>query len=391
MARNFYNLTYEDCQEICKKYDNFNFSEHQFRIRGFKVSTFDYFICGFNDFNAPLPSKPDVKAFDMRGITFVFNKDGSLWKRFLMLPKFFNLNEVEETQYNNIKDKKVYHTSIKEDGSLVTFMMTPDGELFSKTIRGFDNEQAVDSLKLLKTNPNHVNWVKDMINFGFTPLFEFVSLKNRIVIKYSANPELRLIGLRDNETGSFLPASKMDNMTIWNDIKIVPEVKEPLEILIKKAKVEEYKEGWVIIFADGLMIKIKTEWYFNLHGIRTENIFREDYVIKNYYEKTLDDVKAQLDPKEDEDAFKFINLVTNAIDNYAKDIDCTTLKLYNIWKDDFKGDWSKFATKHHKDKFFKFVQFYEDKEFYNKRKIEHILHVTYRLQRAREIVEKYKL
>ena len=134
-----YQITYEDAVEICKYYKNFNFSESQYIINGYKISAFSYFICNYNDFAKPLPHRSEVNAFEMRGVTFVFNHDGSLWKRFLMLPKFFNINQTKETEYSAIKNKNISHISIKEDGSLVAFMMLPDETIFSKTIKGFSN------------------------------------------------------------------------------------------------------------------------------------------------------------------------------------------------------------------------------------------------------------
>jgi T4 RnlA family RNA ligase len=356
-----------------------------FRIRGFKVSTFDYFICGYNDFANPLPNKPEINAFDMRGTTFVFNKDGSLWKRFLMLPKFFNLNQVESTLYHNVKDKEIDHISIKEDGSLVAFMMTPDGKLFSKTIRGFDNDQAVGAYNLLHEWEDHVLWVKEILNFNITPLFEYVSWDNRIVLKYS-KPELRFIGGRDNDSGTFFPASTFENVP--KTIFVIPKVEATLDELIERAKVEEDKEGWVAMFKDGTWIKIKTAWYFHLHGIRTENVFREDYIIKNYYEETLDDVLSQLDPKEDSDAFEFVNKVTTAVDNYSKYIDKCVDELRDKLENYYLNDWADFAKNMYKKPFFGFVRFHGEE--YNKRKIEWILQRAYKLNRATDIVEKWK-
>lgn len=332
--------TYDDAQEICKKYDNFNFSEHQYKIRGFKISTFDYFICGYNDFANPLNERPEVNAFDLRGITFVFNKDGSLWKRFLMLPKFFNLNQIEETQYSKIKDKKIDHISVKEDGSLIAFMMTPDYKIFSKTIRGFDNEQAIRSYQIIYKDEKIVNWIKDLILKEFTPLFEYVSWNNRIVLKYTKE-ELRFIGLRNNKTGKFVPSSRIIEilgMGVPQGIYVVPEVNSSLDKLIDLSKTEEDKEGWVVIFKDGLWIKVKTKWYFNLHGIRTENIFREDYVIKNYYKETLDDLVSQLNKDDDKDTLDFVNKVTSAIDNYSKYIDKCVIELVNIFHNSYNNN-----------------------------------------------------
>lgn len=387
-----YIITYEDGQEVCKHYKNFNFSEHLYQIRGYKISVFDYFICEYKDFANPLPNKPDVNGFDMRGVTFVFNKDGSLWNRFLMLPKFFNLNQIEETQYDKLKDKEIDHISMKEDGSLVTFMMTPDDELFCKTIRGFTNDQAVRGLQLLYELEEHASWVKTVLKMGFTPLFEYVSWDNRIVLKYSKT-ELRLIGLRNNINGDFIPASRITktlSISIPETLFVVEEVAATLDELIAQSKVKENIEGWVVIFKDGTMIKVKTAWYFNIHGVRTEHIFREDYIIRNYYEQTLDDVLCQLDPIEDKDAFEFVDKVTHAIDRYSNHIDECVEEMTKLLNLTYENDWTSFATTMHKKPYFGYVKFWiEDKEKYKKHKIDNVLALTYRLKRAQEIVDKW--
>lgn len=382
-----YIITYQDAQEICKQYNDFNFAEHLYRIDGYKISTFDYFICGYDHFAKPLISRPDINAFDMRGVTFVFNTDGTIWNKFLMLPKFFNLNQVEETQYNKVKDKKIVHISSKEDGSLIAFMMLPNGNLFTKTIRGFSNEQCAEAMKILYVWGEKVEWVKSMLRDGFTPMFEYVSYDNRIVLKYGKS-DLILIGLRNNNNGEFIPASEIVNVPST----IISAKKEffTLDELIEKSKVEENKEGWVIMFEDGMLLKIKTDWYFRVHGLRTENAFREDYIISNYYNQTLDDILTQFHPEEDADAINFINTVTNAVDNYSNHIDNKVALLQKKWKEEFKENWSSFATKCHKEPYFEFVKFFDDKDEYKKRKINFILKRAYRLNDAKEIVKKYK-
>jgi T4 RnlA family RNA ligase len=381
-----YILTYDDAKRITKLYNNFNFSEHTYRIENYNISTFDYFICSYENFSNPIGDS-SINAFDMRGTTFVFNKDGSLWKRFLMLPKFFNLNQVEETQYDIIKEKNISHISEKEDGSLIAFMMLPNGNLFCKTCRGFSNEQVINSMKLLNQRSELVKWVKKTINDGYTPLFEYVSWDNRIVLKYS-QPDIRLIGIRDNYNGDFVPASWIVDTPI-SLIKIKEET-ATLDELINRAKIEENREGWVIMFDDRMMVKIKTMGYYNIHELRTENAFREDYIIKNYYNRTLDDIISQLDPKNDIDVIEFIKAVTNAIDNYSINIDNKVEILYNKLKEEFKGNWVAFASKCNKEPYFTFLRHYENKDEYNKRKIDFILQKTYRLKNAKEIVEKWK-
>lgn len=384
-----YLLTYEDACKISEKYNNNNFRKFSYMIRGYKVESFDYFICGWDDFKNPLPERPEVDAFDMRGTTFVFDKDGKLWKRFFMLPKFFNINQVESTQYGNIKDKEIIHITAKEDGSLIAFMMTPDEKLFSKTIGSFSSDQAQSAYNFLYNDEEKVVYVKKVLNLGYTPLFEYVSGSNRIVLKYHKE-DLRFLGLRDNNTGRWIPVCNISNKK-----KIpfnIPEslYNTSLDSLIEKAKKEENKEGWVIGFND-LMIKIKTSWYFNLHGLRTENVFREDYIIKNHLDETLDDIMSQLDPKEDIDAFVFVKKVTKSIHNYMVHIDSETSHLKKRFEEEYNSQWHYFAKFCNKEPYFGLAKTLIEKpgEYRNKKK-EMILKKTYRLKSAKELVERWE-
>ena len=197
-----YLITYEDGLKLVEAYKDFNFSKSEFMLEGYKVVTFTYFLCDFNHFERPLREKPGVKGYDMRGATFVFNKDGTLYKRFLMLPKFFNLNQVENTLYNAVKDKEIVGVAEKADGSLIAVMQLPNGSLFPKTIGSFDNEQTAAANKILADNKDLRDFIEGALKIGYTPLFEYVSWDNRIVLKYS-KPELRFIGVRDNYDGVF--------------------------------------------------------------------------------------------------------------------------------------------------------------------------------------------
>ena len=386
-----YLLTYKDAQEISEKYNNNNFWEFQFMKDGYKLAAFNYFICGWNDFANPLPKRPEVNAFDMRGVTFVFNKDGSLWKTFFMLPKFFNLNQVDSTQYGVVKDKEICSITEKEDGSLVAFMMLPNGKLFAKTIGSFTSEQSELAYNLLYTNEEHVLWVKEMIITGCTPLFEYVSWDNRVVLKYS-KPQIRFIGMRDNVTGTYYSAPEIHDSFFPADMQIVEEGNGTLDGLIEEAKTAEGKEGWVVKFTDDQLIKLKTAWYFKLHGLRTQDINREDYVIKNYLTETLDDIMTQLDPVEDSDAYAFVSKVTKAIDNYVIHIDETVQELVDAYNSSFYfGQWAKFATDKHKAAFFGLARTkIEQPENYQKKKKEIILALTFHLKQAKQIVEKWK-
>ena len=177
--------TYKQAIDLCNK-PNSCFYETKFILSDYKISTFNYRLASERDFNEP-------GSLELRGITFVFNEDGTLFKRFFMLKKFFNVNQVAETQFNVLKDKKIKNVTMKEDGSLIAFMQLPDGTVFAKTQAGFMNEQSKAALKIYEDNVHIKGFVDSSLEQNFTPLFEYVAYDNRIVLKYSGR-SLRFIG-----------------------------------------------------------------------------------------------------------------------------------------------------------------------------------------------------
>ena len=387
---NDYLITYEDALRISEAYKNFNFYKTEHRIGDFRIVTFNYFLCDYSMFANPLKDDSGIHAFDMRGVTFVFNADGSLYKRFLMLPKFFNFNQVESTQYDVLKNKKIKNVTVKEDGSLVAFMQLPNGEVFAKTQGGFTNEQAVQAMFLYENQKGVKKLVDQALKNGHTPLFEYVAYDNRIVLKYKGR-ELRTIGFRNNTTGEYISAAEV--FILHEDVPYVQQIHvKDIDELIKITKNAQNIEGFVAEFDDGQLVKWKTIWYFNLHGIRTMHVFREDYIISNYLNETLDDVTQELNTTDDVDAFKFIERVKTAVQNWSNFIEEKVEELVSAYNSDFYyGHWAKFATDKHKSGFFGLARTKIEKpELYKTRKIEYMLAKTKSLTNARNIVEKYK-
>ena len=153
--------TYEEAVEMCSGEDA-PFYESKYEVEGYTVSVFNYRLAQYKDFDMPIPSKPELKGFEMRGLTFVFNKDGSLYNRYVLLEKFFNLNQVPNSMYSVVKDYKIRYVNNKEDGSIATFVKLPNGKILGKSKMGFDNDQANGINKIYKTNPDvksFVDWL----------------------------------------------------------------------------------------------------------------------------------------------------------------------------------------------------------------------------------------
>ena len=280
--------SYDDAVAICRSNPVFYETKHV--VRGYNVSVFNYRLATFNDFKGS-------NAFEMRGLTFVFNHDGTLYKRFPGLHKFFNVNETEITQVNTLKDYEVINVSDKLDGSMITFIELPDGNIVPKTKNSFDGEQVLLMRGLVDDTISE--FIREQFSKGHTVFFEYTSPLNRIVLKYPVS-SLSLIKIRDNNTGEYLFDENVPEglKTAKNE---TPEFTS-LPDLMEKYETMKDKEGSVIVFRtpDGrqLFVKVKTADYFAKHHLMTEFIYQENVLVEMILNETIDDVLSQIDDEE---------------------------------------------------------------------------------------------
>jgi T4 RnlA family RNA ligase len=319
--KNYSLPTYEEAVELCS-YDESPFYETKIEVDGFPVSIFNYRLAQYSDFNEPIKSNPNLKAFEMRGLTFVFNKDGSLYNRYVLLEKFFNLNQVPDSMYSVVKNYKIRFVNNKEDGSIASFVKLPNGKVVGKSKMGFDNDQANGINKIYKTNQDVKSFVDWCLNNDIVPIFEYVAPHNRIVLRYSEE-ELILLRLRDNKTGKHIDIK--DHLDKIGSIKIAPfEDDHTLDDLIEKSKTEAEKEGWIVQFDNDHMLKIKTDWYFQRHGLLTNDIYREHIIIGYILDDVIDDILGQI-PEDEKEAHlriqKIISIVKRALNKKVVEIE----------------------------------------------------------------------
>ncbi len=319
--KNYSLPTYEEAVELCS-YDESPFYETKIEVEGFPVSVFNYRLAQYSDFNEPIKSNTNLKAFEMRGLTFVFNKDVSLYNRYVLLEKFFNLNQVPDSMYSVVKNYKIRFVNNKEDGSIASFVKLPNGKVVGKSKIGFDNDQANGINKIYKTNPDVKSFVDWCLNNDIVPIFEYVAPHNRIVLRYSEE-ELILLRLRDNKTGKHIDIK--DHLDKIGSIKIAPfEDDHTLDDLIEKSKTEAEKEGWIVQFDNGHMVKIKTDWYFQRHGLLTNDIYRENIIIGYILDDVIDDILCQI-PEDEKEAHlriqKIISIVKRALNKKVIEIE----------------------------------------------------------------------
>jgi T4 RnlA family RNA ligase len=286
--------TYEQCREICDANDNFTFYETKHVIDGYNISIFNYRLAMPFIFTNPVPGRNDIQAHEMRGITFVWNKDDSLYSHFLLMDKFFNLNQSDCSCYALMKQEKIKNITYKEDGSILTFIKLPNGKIVAKTKASFEADQALRAQQFYEENIGVKNLVGYCLNNNIVPIFEFVGPTNRVVLKY-AQTNLVLIKLRNNLTGEYIDVSTLP-LSIVEGVSLVKTFEGlTLDDLIKKCESDTGYEGFVVTFESGKMIKLKLQEYCNLHNLHTEDLHREDSIIHLIINEQIDDILCQLD------------------------------------------------------------------------------------------------
>jgi len=322
--------TYEQALELCSSEES-PFYESKMVVDGFNVSVFNYRLAQYKDFSNPIPEKPELKGYEMRGLTFVFNEDGSLFNRYVLLEKFFNLNQVPESLYSVVKNYKIKFINNKEDGSIASFVKLPNGKVVGKSKMGFDNDQANGINKIYKTNKEVKSFVDWALDNDIVPIFEYVAPHNRIVLRYPGE-ELILLRLRDNITGKHIDIR--DHLDKVGSIRIAPfedEVQE-LDDLINLTAVQVDKEGSIVTCEDeygrDFFFKLKTPWYCERHGLLTQDLYREHIIIGYILDDKIDDILGQV-PEDEKEAHIRINKIISIVKKALNDKSAEIEKAYN--------------------------------------------------------------
>jgi T4 RnlA family RNA ligase len=323
--------TYEQAVELCSG-EEAPFYESKMVVDGFNVSVFNYRLAQYKDFSNPIPEKPELKGYEMRGLTFIFNEDGSLFNRYVLLEKFFNLNQVPESLYSVVKNYKIKFVNNKEDGSIASFVKLPNGKIVGKSKMGFDNDQADGINKVYKTNKEVKSLVDWALDNDIVPIFEYVAPHNRIVLRYPSE-ELILLRLRDNKTGKHIDIR--NHLDKVGSIRIAPfedEIKD-LDGLIDLTAVQVDKEGSIVTcedeFGRDFFFKLKTPWYCERHGLLTEDLYREHIIIGYILDDKIDDILGQV-PEDEKEAHIRINKIISIV---KRSLNEKTLEIKKAYED----------------------------------------------------------
>jgi RNA ligase len=225
---------------------------------------------------------------ECRGIAFDV-KTGEVISR--PYHKFFNVNEKPETQINKINLYESHMILEKLDGSMIRPIKCTDGDFYIATKAGV-SEVSVQASNWLRDHSNYYDFMNYIIDdHNSTPIFEWVSRQNGIVIDYPED-NLILTGIRSNKTGKYF---KYDDLKYYGSlygidiVNALHQSESNIGPLVHTIKKWVDAEGIVIRFDDGHMLKIKADDYILRHYAK-ESINHEKNLIGLILADGLDDL-----------------------------------------------------------------------------------------------------
>ena len=220
---------------------------------------------------------------ECRGI--MFDEKGILVSR--PFHKFFNVGENKYSREELLIGKK-FDVFEKVDGALIIPEII-DGNLYFRTKRSFESEEALLTYKLINTlSQSEREEILDFIvkwkEKGYTPMFELAWTEKFPHVVVYEKPRLSFLFLRNNESGEYRRPSEIPSFI--NDVKYYGKMtlEESKELL------EELNKGYegVVLFNENIdFFKLKTQWYLTLHKAK-ENINIKS-VVEMVLKEELDD------------------------------------------------------------------------------------------------------
>ena len=232
--------------------------------------------------------------------------------------KFFNVNEREETQDHVVDLSRPHAILEKLDGSMICPFFVNGQMIWGTKMGSTDVSKPVE--EFVKNNPEYITFADECISNGWTPIFEWCSRKQRIVLDYS-DDQLVLTAMRHINTGSYALYGNLAELGKGYSIPIVHAYnpQTDMKAFIEYVRDLEALEGFVVRFDDGHMLKLKCDWYVQIHKAK-EAILQDRNIVEIILNEKLDDVKAHL-PAEDRDLLtQFESDINKAINISVSDI-----------------------------------------------------------------------
>lgn len=295
------------------------------------------YLVNFEDTFPPVTDRRTALLRECRGIMFCADTGKVVARKF---HKFFNLGERPETMPEVVDFTQPHYYVEKLDGSMMTPLLV-NGDVRWCSKMGL-TQVALPVDEFTRNKSQYHEFCKHWLARGFTPMFEWCSRKQRIVIDYPVD-RLVLTAIRENVTGQYV--SRDDLIKSADEFGIEYAQASPLLTSLDPMALDairelEGEEGKVFTFADGHKVKVKGAWYSNLHKTLDHLRFEKD-VIRLILDEKLDDAKPFLPEDLMKCADEFAKIIFTGVRKLATDL---------YWEaqadfDNLNGSKKKFAEK----------------------------------------------
>lgn len=276
-------MLFQNLMNICDNPDTGFYYVDRIDPQGYTCRIFSYRLIGsYSNFLLP-------GAMDCRGTMFTKYEDEWVLTC-LPMKKFFRLNENPITMNLDINhvDWKIED---KLDGSLISSFLMKNGEWGLKSKTSIDSAHACIA-KMLIDMPSFQelkDFIQHHVELNHTVNLELTSDNPdlRIVVAYDQT-NLTVLNVRDNITGEILDYNEL-NVPLKHRVKFY---KLTLPEAIDACKTLHGIEGFIAYNKTlDMVVKLKTEWYDNLHYTKT-NLASTDNIIRLILTEAIDDFKA---------------------------------------------------------------------------------------------------
>ena len=247
----------------------------------------------------------------------VFDDKGEILHR--RLHKFFNVNERAETLYEEIDLSQPHWILEKLDGSMITPLVLEHGIRWATKMGVTDVSMQAEVFVV--HHPQYIALAEELSAMGVTPTFEWCSRKNRIVVDHPED-RLVLLTMRHNISGKYVPYHIVADFAKRYFIEVVqryPGTVESMESLVTNIREETVGEGWIIVFKDGHMVKIKNEAYVLMHKVK-DRVRYERNLVAALINAEIDDLKAFMAVEDFQRVEEYESQFWTDVDTYTQSI-----------------------------------------------------------------------
>lgn len=267
--------------------------------------------------------------------------------------KFFNVGEKPETLQDRVDFDRKFITLEKLDGSMIHPIFVE--KVLVCTKMGLTDvaapvqvyaERGLSFVDGNKAKAWYMDFMYDMMKSKLTPIFEWCSRKQRIVVDYGENDHLVLTAIRGLYDGVYKLHDEMEALALPYNIPVVERWEgtyEGLQQFIDEVQLREGEEGCVIRYeggdANGHMLKNKNPWYLQLHKTKELLQFEKD-VWALVLDEKQDDAKAFMEQEDKDRIDAFAADLYGALDETVERLKWEVI----AWVDNHGDSQKKFAV-----------------------------------------------